>query len=587
MVVFGTFVNTRMGTLMQGLRGTLQILTNRKIKEMTNPEDMKVDDPEEVTNPKDNDNMEDEENDNNINTSSNPLSVQAYFQIKFVNMGQGDCCMIQCPDREVVMVDCGSKMADKGDGINEFEQACIEIRNWAKIAPSKKIHSIILTHPDIDHFNKLPRILNSYIINEKIFPEIKAKNLFFSCANLGTNENDFPLAYYGKNKEPIGYYIYSGQLKIKNLNEININPNGSFYRKWESDENCNYSYQTLPNTQDIDKKRFFVHAGKLPTGEEWSVSIIAGNVSQKDYQQIKEFATEDNTHSLITLLEINGKRALLCGDATFSTEQFLIEKHKELITDLDLIQIPHHGSHNASSQKFIDLCNPIRAVVSVGFIESTHCLPKYSVISRWLENMEKKDKDKTIKSDGYILDYWYCEEGQEKFDHDNFTNDYKNLENKGYDSFQYNRSAYKRIQGKKKLEIDSHKISFFYPLVNTTSDNSHKNWWMESGDKAWKYDGKVCYKYYREISKSNSPLSMTSQGTQTYYLSPEGVSYNKVPSARRMLHKFKRLKHKEQRQNLKQSAKIDPKKRFERKLKKSTERRKQTLQRKQQKTATS
>ena len=66
----------------------------------------------------------------------------AEFKFVFVSMGQGDCCMVRCPDGRVVVVDCGSKAnANDPEPEGRFEAMwCLRNDNWqaARRIPSTR-----------------------------------------------------------------------------------------------------------------------------------------------------------------------------------------------------------------------------------------------------------------------------------------------------------------------------------------------------------------------------------------------------------------------------------------------------------------
>jgi hypothetical protein len=77
--------------------------------------------------------------------------------------------------------------------------------------------------------------------------------------------------------------------------------------------------------------------------------------------------SDENSGSIVTLIKANGKKILLCGDATYLTEIFLLKNHKERIINMDLAQIEHHGSGTAhAGGVYVETINPEFAVSSSG-----------------------------------------------------------------------------------------------------------------------------------------------------------------------------------------------------------------------------
>jgi len=85
-----------------------------------------------------------------------------------------------------------------------------------------------------------------------------------------------------------------------------------------------------------------------------------------------------NENSLVTLLDLDGTRVLLMGDAEAggraepdkppsenSVEGYLLAKYRPQL-DADLLVVGHHGSKSSSRQAFIQAVTPIISVISSG-----------------------------------------------------------------------------------------------------------------------------------------------------------------------------------------------------------------------------
>ena len=328
------------------------------------------------------------------------------FKLVFVEMGQGDCCMARCPDGEIFVIDCGSKANKYGDPDAEIvAKVMLRDKDWAG-GNSNKVNALILTHPDADHHNKVvsffdeTQILSDItvpstgkVIKKSKIPKIKIDEIYFS----NSYTDDSPLGNYGDGL--LNLYVYSDHFETNRIYEITINNETDAknkYKTWHK-SSC---FKTLAGTGPIENKRFVIRSGTTK-GKEWRVSIIAGNVPN-GYKGVKDAASEENAKSLVTLFEIEGKKALLCGDMTLSTEKFLRDNHKALLTSIELVQIPHHGSDNASAMGTVTMLNPKAAVVSVGFIEHSHRLPRHeAVLDRWIDEIGMR-----AKIVAHDIDYW-------------------------------------------------------------------------------------------------------------------------------------------------------------------------------------
>ncbi len=72
---------------------------------------------------------------------------------------------------------------------------------------------------------------------------------------------------------------------------------------------------------------------------------------------------KDNDASSIFLYEKSGFRLLFTGDSIPETLNSLTYRDKESV---DILMVPHHGSRNGLTEKFLRLADPVIAVISAG-----------------------------------------------------------------------------------------------------------------------------------------------------------------------------------------------------------------------------
>ena len=92
--------------------------------------------------------------------------------------------------------------------------------------------------------------------------------------------------------------------------------------------------------------------------------ILVNNGQFKLYWPPKDFnSSNDNDFSSVILFELRGIRLLFTGDAS----PFVMSRLSHgSIDKIDILKIPHHGSKNGLTKKFLDLADPEVAVISVG-----------------------------------------------------------------------------------------------------------------------------------------------------------------------------------------------------------------------------
>ncbi len=334
------------------------------------------------------------------------------FDIICFYVGQGDCSLIRCPDGKVIMIDCGST--------DNFPASFLKIvadqvrdPDWA--GASMKIDTLILTHKDVDHHNKVVSALGNTKIEIDTtsisYKKLVIDQIYFSwSADLNA-----PLRYYGG--AALNENVYSHFFATSELREVTINSataSDNFYRRWVKKDNFKNALEnpaTKKTEWPLTSSKMLIYSGVTPTGgKNWSVSLIAGNVLKvsgnitdlgKDENGntiFRDGAKEDNARSLVTLLEIDGAKALFCGDATYSTEQFLVNTQAGYIKNAQFILAPHHGSEWASSPLFVDTVNPKQVAVSAAYQEHKHKHPRATAMKRWIK--------KARLAKNHEVDYW-------------------------------------------------------------------------------------------------------------------------------------------------------------------------------------
>ena len=82
--------------------------------------------------------------------SSIPPPTNA-LQVFALPVGQGDCTVIQCPNGNIIVFDCGSS-----PGGNKMTET--EVESWLGINGINRVVAILVTHGQRDHYNYLPGI---------------------------------------------------------------------------------------------------------------------------------------------------------------------------------------------------------------------------------------------------------------------------------------------------------------------------------------------------------------------------------------------------------------------------------------------
>jgi beta-lactamase superfamily II metal-dependent hydrolase len=306
------------------------------------------------------------------------------IRITFLFMGQGDCVLISCPDGKRILVDSGST-GSFGD--TEWLRAHMQLRSDDGVGKRGGLDALILTHPDMDHCNQIASMLRGFKIGattldgdevkEQTTSTIAVNEVYFSSAPV---DDRSPLAAYAKSGASDTIYNLLG---VKRLHLVRLNETTSSVRTWKWDA------EGKP-AEDIPLKAGEMVVASGTTAKKkraWSVRIIAGCVAKSGTDDSD--AGGRNARSLVTLLQLGTEKALLCGDATASTERFLVASRNALISDVVLLQAPHHGSSRTSSTPaFVTAAKPKSVAVSVDLIEYSHHLPGKAAIDLYLATVQ-------------------------------------------------------------------------------------------------------------------------------------------------------------------------------------------------------
>lgn len=339
-----------------------------------------------------------------ISTSAvNTVCAQADIEFTFVHvcMGQGDCTLIKCPDGEVIIVDAGSSRANTLLEDIPFVEACALLRSdkWCG-ARGNKVKALIATHSDMDHINKISALFLEQSLDYK--PSITDPKTGELTHKAKEWKGEIKAITVETCYKPL---IESSTTNLKRLEIVKTVQKDNYDKHLINVKIINCVDITTPPTPN--------NPVIVAEGNGWRVEIITGAVPLEK----KDKSNDLNACSIMTLCriwrqrpgatEINEKRALFCGDATYSTENFACANWKDHISNLNHLMVPHHGSENGSSEPFIQLTNPKRIIVSVNDLDRKYQHPRYNgVLEKYRERVRERSEE-------HEFGYWYIETEKE------------------------------------------------------------------------------------------------------------------------------------------------------------------------------
>lgn len=91
---------------------------------------------------------------------------------------------------------------------------------------------------------------------------------------------------------------------------------------------------------------------------------------------------DNNEDSVVTLLDYNNTEVLIAGDAETATEKDMVEQN--LLVDVDVLRVAHHGSSTSSTKEFLNIVKPEHSIISVGK-DNSYGHPNNNVLNRLIE----------------------------------------------------------------------------------------------------------------------------------------------------------------------------------------------------------
>lgn len=296
------------------------------------------------------------------------------IRIHFLNVGDGDCTLIEFPSDHLTMVDINNSksldeetekelrsqlnispqdyMSSKLSGRNPFTDKAYNIElsdpvDYLKSLPvNKSLFRFICTHPDMDHLSGLYRLYKE----EKI-PII---NLWDSEHNFEKSEQDFE------------------------------NQNKYDKRDWDT-------YQELRDASLSEPKTLFLE--RHANGQYYTDDGIYLLASTKQLKKLAYDKGEPNHLSYVLMLVHGNCKIILGGDATPEVWEDILNEFGTDNLKADILKASHHGRESGYHQEAVKAISPRLTIVSVGKKPDTDASNQYRQYSsnvwstRWKGNI--------------------------------------------------------------------------------------------------------------------------------------------------------------------------------------------------------
>lgn len=297
--------------------------------------------------------------------------------VHFVDVGQGDATILELPDGKYMLIDAG----DTGEEENllfYIEENLVDAKS-----DEEKLETfdyVMLTHSDADHSGGIQEVL-----------EIYGTDVFYRPNELATRDGF---------TDPGLSDLYSGYTSKSTL----------VYSQ-AIDAGYTYSNQVIVSDAS-DETSDTIEPDGIEEGEDGYYKIVL-------YSPIGNSYTDCNNYSPIMVVEYEGKRIALSGDAEEKAEEEFVEmvndeKHSEKYDvfdedyTVDVLKMGHHGSRTSTSQDYIDIMTTpsatsgILAIASCGE-DNSYGHPHEEVLQRLTDSGFSEDNILRTDLDGDIV----------------------------------------------------------------------------------------------------------------------------------------------------------------------------------------
>jgi beta-lactamase superfamily II metal-dependent hydrolase len=313
-------------------------------------------------------------------TITKPVSQKNVLQVSFVDVQQGDGCVIETPDGKVILVDGGE---------NQMFARYLAAR-FSGTSPEnpRVIDFILVTHGDADHFLGLPEILKSETnkdFKKRLF--IRPLCVYHNGIIKGPSSRDGkPVAdkdLLGKTTTQNGQ-LYLNDLQ-ENLLEVPDKEMNLPFRTWKKTLKEYADFYGPITIKRLDHLAQSAFAGLNNITMEVLGPItkkIGGKPALKFLRTPPKSAAQSitdtdsgsysashtiNGHSVILRMTYGNVRFFFAGDLNEEAEDLLVANAAsgQQPVQSEVLKVPHHGSADFSDD-FLQAVNPMISVVSSG-----------------------------------------------------------------------------------------------------------------------------------------------------------------------------------------------------------------------------
>lgn len=250
------------------------------------------------------------------------------MRVHLIDVGQGAATLLEFPCA-AVLIDTGGEKNDEFDSVDEIKKY---LATFFARRPELKgtLHGLILTHPHVDHTRGVPAVLEKYRV--------------LSAATNGQKGGGT-----SGDKQPVLHQ------KIADTEET----------KDPSDDIRSRAVRLtdVPKTTGMTD---VLSPVTCPNNVTPTITALWGEVLENPGWPKKLFQNENN-HSVVTRVQFGSASMLITGDLQEDAIADLITRYDGTkLLDVDVYQVGHHGSHNATTDDLLKAMTPAFALIAMG-----------------------------------------------------------------------------------------------------------------------------------------------------------------------------------------------------------------------------
>ena len=280
---------------------------------------------------------------------SNLAHGDGELQFHMLDIGQGDWLLVLLPDGKEMLIDAGSKP----DSNTTYNTSKAYMDTYVT---DGQLDYVVLTHSDQDHVAYMDKIFADYQVDNLYMPALYSTP---SNATLASQVEALPAA------------------KTKILDDCGVDKTkcyietatyAKFYIAAFSEPNCNI-FLNLEINADNNDATLDANSRIVDSNNTYSVTFFFENLAFYNNKKFAGDGHQINGISPTMVMEYNGKRIVFTGDANEENEPYMIARMQAYyggVIDCDVLKVAHHGSHEGSSNDYLDEVTCEYAMISCG-----------------------------------------------------------------------------------------------------------------------------------------------------------------------------------------------------------------------------